>query len=155
MLVLRCITLGALSLGRGALLFLMSSSSNRFQQLAACCYICCVYWLDTINFVFVSNDDTIQKLNLYYRLHIALTYCLFFIEWSSSGLSFLSLHIILGLSLSYQLYAYNVLEEDISELNDYLFRVESLPANYPKPLNFEHAVKHCNVASKVFKDSRI
>ena len=133
------------------LLFLMTSSSSLLQQIAASILIFASISLWKMKHKYDTVDQMEKKLTNYYQLKIIEAYMVFILEWSSSPLHVLSGVIFIAFPMIYSCWAYYSLKMEQEDLERYYYYMDKLPVGYPIPLNFKHAVDHCNIAKNVFK----
>ena len=137
------------------LLFLMSSTSSIIQQMASVVLISISIYLWQTTFKYESDAQMIRKLYIYYMVKIVEAYMVFLLEWTSYNMNLFSLLIFFVFPLLYSCWAYYAIKIEEDDINQYLYNIENLPKGYPMPLNFKHAIYHCKIAKKVFKDHKL
>ena len=96
-----------------------------------------------------------RKLMIIYGVKIIEAYMVFMLEWASSKMHVFSLVILFAFPIAYSLWGYYSVEIEEDNLSEYMYNMNKLPVGYPLPLNFKHAVTHCNIAKSLFKDHRL
>tara|TARA_B100000676_G_C18087323_1_gene856163 strand:+ start:3961 stop:4725 length:765 start_codon:yes stop_codon:yes gene_type:complete len=137
------------------LLFLMSSSRSTVQHLASVLLISISIYLWKKDLQFVNIHQMKRKLMIIYGVKIIEAYMVFMLEWASSKMHVFSLVILFAFPIAYSLWGYYSVEIEEDNLSEYMYNMNKLPVGYPLPLNFKHAVTHCNIAKSLFKDHRL
>ena len=137
------------------LLFLCSASANYIQMISCVLLMGSTLYEWNANMTYLSTNEMKGKMIQYFNIKIANAYLIFIIEWASSSLNMWSLPVILFVSFWFQVYAWMTTDTSNEQLDDYYFTLNKLPKNYPIPLDFTHALDHCNIIKKVFKPHQI
>ena len=135
---------------------LLSTTRSSIQALSGIFFIILLLFKRKIDFKYYDNVRSEMQLRRYYNTEILMSYCIFMMEWGSTKIHWLSLPIVLTLSLGFQYYAFKSIPlKNDADLTDYYIALDKIPDHYPMPLNFKEAVEQCNIAKKVFKQHSI
>ena len=138
------------------ILGLLSTSSSIIQVFSGILYILLLLFKRKIDLKYFDNLRSEMQLRRYYNTEILMSYCIFLMEWGSTKIHWLSLPIVLVISLGFQYYAFKSIPlKNEDDLTDFYTALDKLPKHYPMPLNFKEAVEQCNIAKKVFKQHSI
>lgn len=137
-------------------LFLCSSSSSKLQQVAALSVVALKMIQSNMTMKCHSAADLTKRMTNYFHLKIIESYLIFMMEWTSAkNLHWLSIIIIIFLSVMFQMLAYYDVPYESQNVDEFYMNIHKLPENYPIPLNFRHARERSKVFSQVFKQHNI